>query len=608
MKPETRTVNQLFELDVRYVVPLYQRPYVWNEDDQWEPLWEDLQVLIDHQLSNHQTPDAVWSHFLGAIVLEQEIQAPGSIPLYTVIDGQQRLTTLQLLLAAAAEVARTVGSQVDAEILQSLIMNNQLKASGEHLFKVWPTNVNRGSFAAVVAPEGLAPGHRDDPNNLIDEAFSYFVGRITTWLGEAESEEQRTDLLRTLRVTLCDLLKLVSITLEPGDNAQVIFETLNARGTPLLALDLVKNAVFHAAENHATAVDRIYEDIWKPELDQEYWREERRQGRLFRPRADLFLMHWLSMKLHRLIPATELFAIFRKDILQSPDAAKPDELVHELCSDAAIMRGLDHQPEGSREALFFERLEYLDITTVLPLVLLLFREGDLSHDRRRRALRILESWLARRALMRMTVKNYNVQFPRLIEKAAKEIARADEVLLEELRGGEGEISRWPTDAELMDFYTDYRAYGNVARGRLVMALVAIEQSMHTPLTDIVSIPRSLTLEHVMPQKWELHWGLEQTGDPDLDAAAVKRREASIHKLGNLTLSTGRLNAKLSNAPWSEKQKILDQNSKLFLNQRLRERYRSSFDEDSIDERTTELVHQLCSIWPGPAHSWETDIG
>ena len=101
MKPETRTVTQLFELDVRYVVPLYQRPYVWKEDKQWEPLWDDIVTLLDHQENGDGQH---YSHFLGAIVLDQITQAPGKIPRLTVIDGQQRLTTLQIVLAAAANV------------------------------------------------------------------------------------------------------------------------------------------------------------------------------------------------------------------------------------------------------------------------------------------------------------------------------------------------------------------------------------------------------------------------------------------------------------------------------------------------------------------------
>jgi hypothetical protein len=127
MKPDTRTVTELFERDVRYVVPLYQRPYVWNQKDQWEPLWEDIVVLLDHQVSGSLGPEGAWSHFLGAIVLDQETRAPGSIPVYTLIDGQQRLTTLQVLLAAAANAAEGLGATNDADILRSLTRNRPLK-------------------------------------------------------------------------------------------------------------------------------------------------------------------------------------------------------------------------------------------------------------------------------------------------------------------------------------------------------------------------------------------------------------------------------------------------------------------------------------------------
>lgn len=141
MKPETRTVNELFERDVRYVVPLYQRPYVWREEDQWGPLWEDMLVLLRHEAMEV----GVESHFLGAIVLDQETQAPGSIPHYTVIDGQQRLTTLQLLISAAQSVVKELGQTDAAGILEDLTVNDRRKTQGDDLLKVWPTNINRAA-------------------------------------------------------------------------------------------------------------------------------------------------------------------------------------------------------------------------------------------------------------------------------------------------------------------------------------------------------------------------------------------------------------------------------------------------------------------------------
>jgi len=215
-------------------------------------LWDDITALLQHQ----ETGDisGLWTHFLGAIVLELEQTVPGQIPRFTVIDGQERLTTLQLLLAAAASAVAAVGAENDAALLRDLAINNPRKATGTEQLKVWPTNANRAAFTAVMAPEGPSVGHADEPANRIVEAFTYFADRVTQYIrgtDDDESEEPEKsssdavdERAKRLRITLCDLLKLVSITLEPGDNAQVIFETLNARGTPLLALDLVKNAAF----------------------------------------------------------------------------------------------------------------------------------------------------------------------------------------------------------------------------------------------------------------------------------------------------------------------------------------------------------------------------
>jgi len=603
MKPDTRTLMELFERDVRYVVPLYQRPYVWNADRQWEPLWEDIRVLLDHQIPDIRSPNGSPSHFLGAIVLEQQTQAPGAIPLYTVIDGQQRLTTLQILLAAASKVAEEVGAENDAALLRELAENNRRKATGDELFKVWPTNANRAAFRAVMKPGGPTSDREDDPANRIDEAFGYFVDRFSEWIHDEPDSQRRGELMRTLRVTLSDLLKVVSITLEPGDNAQVIFETLNARGTPLLALDLVKNAVFHEASHQKKDIDALYESVWKPELDADYWRKEKRQGRLFRPRADLFLMHWLGMKLRRVIPATEMFTTFRKDVLGAVPAPKMDELIEELCHDARIMREFDDQPRGSAEALFFERLETLDITTLMPLVLLLFTESAISIERRRRALGTLESWLVRRALVRLTVKHYNRLIPAILARVADDPSGADEIILDELRKTSAEVSRWPTDQEVQDYLMQHDAYGNIAKPRLVMALAAVERSLYSHKTELLDVPKKLSLEHVMPQNWKRNWPLADASSEEERLKAEQAREQRIHRLGNLTLTAGALNSALSNSAWPTKRHALNRETRLLLNVRLIEENPISFDEAAIDARTLWLSERICSIWPGPG-SWD----
>jgi len=599
VKPATRTVTELFELDVRYVVPLYQRPYVWDEEHQWQPLWEDLMVLLNH-LDSAWGADGHYSHFLGAIVLEQEIQAPGRVPLYTVIDGQQRLTTLQILLRAASVVTGEHGCADEAELLQDLVLNNPLKAAGDERFKVWPTNANRGSFVAIVDPQGPPIGWTDDPHNLIEEACTFFKERLHGWMTEAAEGAGAEERAKTIRVALCDLVKIVSITLEPDDNAQVIFETLNARGTPLLALDLVKNAVFNQASKQGLDVDALYENVWKPQLDDPYWRKERRQGRLYRAQGELFLMHWLAMKLRRVIPATELFTVFRKDILQADPAPDMADLIRELCRDARIMRGFDDQPEGSPEALFFARLEDMDTTTLLPLVLYLFRDEQVSGERRRRALAMLESWLVRRTCMRLTAKNYNEQVAVLLGKVAADPSRADQVIRDHLRAKAGDINRWPGDDELIEILTTRDAYMNVAQRRLVMLLSGVERSLYTSKTEALSVPKGLSLEHLMPQGWEKHWPLPACHTAEDKVAATEARNARIHKLGNLTLVTTPMNSSLSNGRWTAKRKQLGKGSKLLLNAEIIDSYSESFDEGCIDARTALLAERIRAIWRGPS--------
>ncbi|EHR63454.1 DUF262 domain-containing protein [Saccharomonospora cyanea] len=602
MKPATHTVQELFERDVRYIVPLYQRPYVWNEEEQWGPLWQDITALLHHQedtggLGNY----AQWSHFLGAIVLDQEQTAPGRIPRFTVIDGQQRLTTLQLLVAAAAKAMTEVGADNDAEILRELISNNPRKAKGTDLLKVWPTNANREAFVAVMSADGPPPGRRDDPSNLIDEAFDYFTTQIGNYLrgGDDEDPDDRpvSERAEQLRITLCDLLKVVSITLEPGDNAQVIFETLNARGTPLLSLDLVKNAVFRLATNQSHDTDALYEHVWRPQLDDDYWRQKRRQGRLNRPTGELFLMHWLTMRLGNVIPATELFATFNKRVLTGGVDAKA--LINELCSDAAVMRSFDEFPAESPEGRFFARLTLLDAGTVLPIVLLLFRSPEVSTHRRRRALHMLESWLARRALMRMTAKNYNRLIPTLVGKLKENLEHADDALHAGLAGSAAMVSRWPDDEELRDFLMTRDVYGTVSQPRIVMALAAVEESLRAEKSEHLPSDRKLTLEHLLPQDWKTHWPLPDSASPSGEDA----RAARLHRLGNLTIVTHPLNAAMSNSDWKTKRAALNQHSVLLLNSRLSRR--EEWNEEAIDERGEWLAQRLIDIWPGPdAPEWK----
>jgi hypothetical protein len=599
MQAETRNLTQLFQLDVRYVIPLYQRPYVWTCEQQWEPLWEDILTVVEHVLDGGASSGSP-SHFLGAIVIQQEDNPPGTPQRFLVIDGQQRLTTLQLFLCAAARCADALGCGDQAQLVRRLVYNDPLLAEGIERFKVWPTNANRSAFEAAMAADSDPGEAEDDPGNEIQEAAAYFRERIEEWATEDAEPGRR---LEALRVTATDLLKLVAIRLEDSDNPQVIFETLNARGTPLIALDLLKNSVFLTASEESADADRLYEDFWAPELDREYWREDRRQGRLFTKNGDLFLMHWLVVELGRPVPATELFKTFQAGVLARAEAPAMAELIPRLCSDAAIVRSFDEMPEGSPERRFFDLLELLDTTTMIPVALLLFREPDVEEGRRRRVLAILEDFIVRRMICGVTTKNYNRLAAELVAVLKGRLADVDMAAEEFLAGQEAPVNRWPTDAEVRETIVEKQLYGFRRQDRLVMVLWEIEARLRTqdPRTEQgLARPENLTLEHVLPQSWEAHWSLDESvEDPR------QWREQHLHRLGNLTLITGELNSSLSHGPWhapevaNDKRRGLARHSLLLLNTRLSDQHPEAFTERDIDRRGEFLADEFCRIWSGP---------
>jgi len=170
VETQVRTPQSVFMMPQRLVVPLFQRPYVWNEENQWEPLWEDVVRVAERRLAaphDKQTP-----HFLGAVVLQQVPNPTGLMQQRTIIDGQQRLTTLQLLLDALHAELAAVGSTQPAERVYQLVVNaSAFCAAPEDTFKVWPTNRDRPAFNDVMGA----------PPPVNHDGLSHRGSRIAEW-------------------------------------------------------------------------------------------------------------------------------------------------------------------------------------------------------------------------------------------------------------------------------------------------------------------------------------------------------------------------------------------------------------------------------------------
>ncbi|MBB4920014.1 DUF262 domain-containing protein [Streptosporangium saharense] len=608
MKADTRTPTEIFSAPIRYVIPLFQRPYVWNREDQWGPLWEDVRKVAEQVLEaaddfEVSTPP----HFLGAIVLEQQWIKSGVIPIRNVIDGQQRLTTLQILLDAAQLIAERHGEDIDSSALESLVLNDRrLAKDPDEVFKVWPTDRDQEAFCAVMN------NSRELPEDLISsgiaKAHAFFVSEIVQWVepeGDSDKSQQK---IAALTRALRDYLRVVVIDLEPGDNAQVIFETLNHRGTPLLAADLIKNLVFQVAAQQKGDLKRLYDQYWKP-FDSNYWRRDIRQGRLKRPYVDIFMNYWLTMKLLRDIPADRVFTEFRDYIRIGKYPAW--EVMRDIAEDARVYAELEHLPWDSPEGTFYYRvIKVMEASVVGPFLLWILRWTDqqMPTEQRRRALAAMESWLVRRMLCKLTTKNYN----RIVLDLLRELNRggpqlAGEITEAYLAKSDATAVYWPSDEQVINFLQTVKAYTDLTRGRLRMVLEAIEDKTRDKYAEHVHCPRGvLTIEHVMPQAWHDHW----EAPPDL--AGRQRRDLLVQTLGNLTLVNEYLNPKLSNRPWTDaealagevdpvfgKRTLLNKYSVLKLNSEIVAEHINSWTDEAIVARSISLARRAIAIWPRP---------
>ena len=226
--------RQLFSQAIRYEIPPYQRRYIWEQEKQWEPLWEDVQSTAEDYLAGQNLP-----HFMGAVVLDHRTgeDSVSEVRSCTVVDGQQRLTTIQLLLDAVQEVVEQRKFSGSAGRLSLLVLNDQLFWGGnpDSRFKIWPTIYDQDAFRYTMQNDLPSETHRD---SLIVQAHNYFKEQIGLWLDVAPAEliPRRVE---ALEHAVCGLLELVVIEIEGDEDANAIFETLNARGTPLLQSDLI---------------------------------------------------------------------------------------------------------------------------------------------------------------------------------------------------------------------------------------------------------------------------------------------------------------------------------------------------------------------------------
>ena len=431
MKTTDVQVRSLFERDVQYIIPLFQRHYVWDRENQWEPLWEDIVEKVDQNLSQSQA-----SHFTGAIVVHQKSTNIGEIQKYEIIDGQQRLTTFQVILCALRDRCRSLEtSEVEyvaiARLADRYILNPDLlsRSPADEKYKLIPTEFDRDSFQALVED------NRDQSSGKIKEVYDYFKQHIKDYTGNDHTK------MRDLLNTVLNSFGFVQILLDPNDEPEKIFESLNARGKSLLQFDLLRNNLFLRADQNR---DQLYKTYWQ-DFETPYWDPDARSG----TSSELFLQHFLMTKLSQAQVKPEFNFYQRQYRRTLLDTQEIEYEFSELQRYAKVYREITDCKDESEIGRRMEFYQIFDLTTLHPFLLFIICEGGLSGRELDYVFDILESYTIRRMLCfkgKAGLKNFNRFFSELIRELKNNFSL--ENLINRMSAETSNTRRYPADDEV----------------------------------------------------------------------------------------------------------------------------------------------------------------
>ena len=560
------TISGVFNGSRLLEIPFYQRAYVWGEE-QWERFLGDMEFVTASKRP----------YFLGSIILKQESSGytwSEVSEVRTVIDGQQRLTTMVIFFKALC-------AKIDAD---RLFERDFVLETGEVALR--HGKYDRQDFEKVVNATGSEPV---EGSSAIIGAYNYFLKNI---------DPEKVD-----RNTIKSNVQFVCIDLTEGEDEQQIFDTINSLGVRLTTAELLKNYFFNR-ENEQAFKDS-WEDVFEPTAEKKsFWDQEVVTGRIKRTLIDLFFDAFLQIMVQdkaRCVTAEDklyysrtsnLFQSYKDFISRYCDGGK-DEVLNAMNAYAAVFestfdptccdRNVPPAPSTERMNVLIFGLKN---STLIPYVLYV-RKSVESPDEQAKVFATLESYIVRRMLVRATTKNYNRLFTSLILNEVKDA----EALRKALEANDEATTYMPGDAEVRSAFEESCLYNLQSKGVLYLLESAIRPGMSS--TALLGF-NQYTLEHMMPKKWRNKWGA-------LDEEAATRRDRKLLTLGNLAIITHSLNASIRDADWTTKKQGKGYKDGLALcaaglATMAGALEKESWGEDDIADRAEWLANKALEVW------------
>ncbi len=561
MKATEAKFLDLLNRSPQFIIPIYQRTYSWTERE-CSQLWDDI-LRTGHD-------NDITAHFVGSIVyIEKGLYQISTQSPLLVIDGQQRLTTVMLILEA---LARHLGDSepVDgfsAKKLRNYYLLNPLE-DGERGYKLLLTQTDKQSLLALVQQKP----HPAEGSLRIAENFSFF-------------EKQVSRLGNDLAPLCRGLAKLMIVDLalnRDHDNPQLIFESMNSTGRELSQADLIRNFILMGLE--PAQQTRLYEDHWRP-TEVAFGQEA------YGAHFDGFMRHYLTLKTGEIPKVSAVYDAFKAHA-SSPDvaAAGVDALVADIHAFAGYYCNVALGKEShSNLADAFQDLRELKVDVAYPFLLELYRDyvdGALRRQDFVQAVRLVEAYVFRRAVCAIPTNSLNktfATFGRALQKDRYlESIQAHLLTLPSYR-------RFPGDEEFKRELAVRDLYNFRSRSYWLRRLENYGRKERVPVDEY-------TIEHILPQNESLSAKWCEPLGPDWE----RIQQTWLHTLGNLTL-TG-YNSEYSDRPFAEKRDMKGgfRESPLRLNEGLGGL--GTWDELAIQARASKLATMAAEVWSAPSLS------
>lgn len=555
---EIKLLNFL-QYDHQLYIPIFQRKYSWTSD-QCRKLLEDILKVGSKQDNS--------THFIGSVVYMNEgLNMVGPISKRMVIDGQQRLTTITLLISALAIYLKK--NPIQNYNYQDLVFYylSNTRASGDERYKLILNDDDKKSVIKIIdniSSDNTVDFDKNDSKTIINN-YKFFLNRINE---------------NNIPIIIAGLhkLNLIQIALEQGkDNPQLIYESLNSTGLELSKADLIRNFVlmtFNPSEQK-----KVYEMYWK---DMEKGFD---QTNLF----DRFIRDYLTIKINKIPKIDKVYNEF-KDFASNWDNI--EELLKEINTYSKYYFSICFGDDEDKDISYaFKNFNYLKANVCYPFLLTVYEDyanDNISKEELLEIINIVESYVFRRSICEIPTNSLNKTFATLPN------AIDEDNYVESLKSNllvKDSFKRFPNDEE----FKNHLLIKNVYKYRNSLYLLSNLENYKHPKNYLDFT--DYTIEHIMPQNLSEEW------EKDLGENYLEIHEEYLHTIGNLTLTA--YNSELSDSSFKDKQEMENgfKDSPLYLNEYIAKL--NSWDEEEINKRANDLINLAIEIWPYPKVDNET---